>query len=945
MHSAVARCCRPLLSACACLVPALAPQTRSDQTGTGRAAVGSVFLPSRAVFDLLSVPHIFVAATQCIGLSIPHERECFGYIDGLAIFGTVALVVFVGAAQEKEKENKFRALNANASDEQVNVIRDGKQQLISVKDVVVGDTIVLSTGDILCADGIVFERNTLSIFEGPLTGESHPIAKGQYEFKEQGTWEMPPDEDLKQYFPQGMTLEEMKKKFQPTPSKTPIVFAGTQVQDGEGKMIVIAVGENTYQETLLSDKKKEKGDDDEEEEEEDGKRSIMQKKLDDMTMLITTGGLICGAGTFLILIVRFLILFGTKSCCYETFMPEVHIMVMVEYAILGIVIFVVAVPEGLPLAGTIALAFSVNRMMDDQNQVKTSSACETMGSATTICSDKTGTLTTSMMTVMKTYVAGSQMDPGAVKQAVTPEMKELIQHGMTINTSEKTDLVAKIKEKKAMKKVSTMCGLSSREEPDKTKPPVIEIQKLNGKTITAYSGNATECAMIRMVNDLDNYNGEPGDPSMPYKQIRSQFPESMPGRAAITFSSKRKRMSTLVPMPAGSKSPHRLYCKGASEMVLELCSQVAQKDGTDADLTPDEKANINKAIDDFANSGLRTIAVAYKDLDESPVHGDGTLPESVESGLTLICIVGIEDPLRVEVVDAVKTCRKAGIVVRMVTGDNLSTAKAISKKANILSADGIENGTEIAMTGEQFRQQVLTAQNQENPEKFINQDEFDKIWPKLRVLARSTPTDKLVLVTGIQKSRIPFKITKEDTGETYTYNRQVVAVTGDGTNDAPALKQADVGFAMYINGTQVAQKAADIVILDDNFDSIVQAVKWGRSVYDNICRFLQFQLTVNIVACFLAMVGSGILTASPIGVLQLLWVNLIMDSFASLALATENPNKPNGLKEQVRIKLIASCTSHSPQNPWLSPPSVRAMRTLPSAHPSPPLPHNLPRYG
>jgi Ca2+ transporting ATPase len=792
------------------------------------------------------------------------EAKCLGYLDGIAILVAVMVVVFVGAAQESAKQRQFRSLTDSASDELVNVVRDGQQMRVSNRDIVVGDCVVLSTGDILCADGIIFERNTLKIFEGALTGESHAIIKGNYEFKEKGAFSVPNDTDLTQMNVPGDTPEQRAAKYEPTPEKTPLVFKGTEVQDGEGRMIVIGVGLNTYENTLLGDK----GDDDDD---ESGGRSIMQRKLDDMTILITKVGAIFGIGIIIILFIRFGILFGQKACCKEEWDHTVHHLQWIKFFIIGITIFVVAVPEGLPLAVTIALAFSVKKMMTDQNMVKTSSACETMGSATTICSDKTGTLTTSMMTVMRAWVGGEQLEPKEVAAKVSEKLKNTIMAAMTINTSDKTDIVAK-----TMKKM-----VDGKD--------VEEVVRLEGKVLEAYSGNATECAMIKMVNVLGNFTGDAGSDDMPYKKFRREFPETQPGRSGISFSSKRKRMSTLVPMPDGSEAPFMLYTKGASEMVMALCNKYMNADGQVVALDDAMRKNIDDSIVQFADQGLRTISVACKPLDASPANADGALPDEVEADLILVAVVGIEDPLREEVPGAIATCRKAGITVRMVTGDNLATAKAISRKAGILSEEGERSGSEIAMTGEQFRSRVLSEQEAEHPEKHIIQEEFDQIWPKLRVLARSTPTDKLVLVMGIQKSRI----------QVGGFTRQVVAVTGDGTNDAPALKQADVGFAMYINGTQVAQQAADIVILDDNFQSIVAAVKWGRCVYDNICKFLQFQLTVNITACTLAFLGAAVLTESPIGVIQLLWVNLIMDSFASLALATEDPNRVPGLKEQL----------------------------------------------
>mmetsp|Transcript_51442 Transcript_51442/g.121865 ORF Transcript_51442/g.121865 Transcript_51442/m.121865 type:complete len:1189 (+) Transcript_51442:158-3724(+) len=821
----------------------------------------------RFCLDALEDPtlqFLIVAAIVSLLVGSIFEAKCLGYLDGIAILVAVWVVVFVGAAQEAGKQVQFRSLTDSASDELVNVVRDGVQTRISNRDVVVGDCVVLSTGDILCADGIIFERNTLKIFEGSLTGESHAIIKGNYEFKEKGHFPVPTDLDLQQMNTPGATPEERAAKYEPTPERTPIVFKGTEVQDGEGRMIVIGVGTNTYENTLLGDK------DDDDDDESSG-RSIMQRKLDDMTILITKVGAVFGIGIIIILFIRFGILFSEKACCKEEWDHTVHHMQWIKFFIIGITIFVVAVPEGLPLAVTIALAFSVTKMMSDMNMVKTSSACETMGSATTICSDKTGTLTTSMMTVMRTWIAGEQMEPKEVAGKVSEKLREKMMAAMTINTSDKTDIVAK-----TMKKM-----VDGKD--------VEEVVRLEGKVMEAYSGNATECAMIKLVNVLGEFKGEAGDADMPYKRFRKEFPETQPGRSGISFSSKRKRMSTLVPMPEGSEAPWMLFTKGASEMVMTLCTKYMNADGQVVDIDDTLRKNVEDSITAFADLGLRTISIAYKALQESPANSDGALPDEVEADLILIAVVGIEDPLREEVPGAIRVCRQAGITVRMVTGDNLATAKAISRKAGILSEDGERTGSEIAMTGEQFRSRVLTAQDSEHPEKCINQDEFDQIWPKLRVLARSTPTDKLVLVTGIQKSRI----------QVGGFNRQVVAVTGDGTNDAPALKQADVGFAMYINGTQVAQQAADIVILDDNFQSIVAAVKWGRCVYDNICKFLQFQLTVNITACTLAFFGAAVLTESPLNVIQLLWVNLIMDSFASLALATEDPNRVPGLKEQL----------------------------------------------
>ncbi|XP_075552635.1 plasma membrane calcium-transporting ATPase 3 isoform X7 [Dermacentor variabilis] len=765
----------------------------------------------------------------------PGESEA-GWIEGVAILVSVVIVVLVTAFNDYTKERQFRGLQSRIEQEhKFAVIRGGEVNQIGVTEIVVGDICQVKYGDLLPADGIIIQSNDLKIDESTLTGESDHVKKGEH--------------------------------------TDPMLFSGTHVMEGSGKVLVSAVGVNSQAGIILTllgaahteskeqKKKKKKKVDEEvamsgnshlgnitanthveparadsivaasspaEDSNPRKEKSVLQAKLTKLAIQIGYVGSTIAVLTVLILVVRHLIeVFVAEGRPWRSSDTQ-HI---VNCFIIGVTVLVVAVPEGLPLAVTLSLAYSVKKMMKDNNLVRHLDACETMGNATAICSDKTGTLTTNRMTVVQSYICGVQYKPSPKYETLPPFVADKILYGISVNSAYTSRVILP-------------------ENPGELPKQV---------------GNKTECALLGFVLDLGKE----------YQSVRDDIPEEMLHKV-YTFNSVRKSMSTVIPLDGGRG--FRVYTKGASEIVMKKCSYIFGSGGQVENFRQEDQDRlVRTVIEPMASNGLRTISIAYKDYilmgsntkaNEVAVaqEPDWEDEDNIVKDLTCVCVVGIEDPVRPEVPEAIRKCQRAGITVRMVTGDNVNTARSIALKCGI-----IKPGDDfLVLEGKEFNRRIRDSSGE------IQQPLLDKVWPRLRVLARSSPQDKYNLVKGIIESKV------HD-------NREVVAVTGDGTNDGPALKKADVGFAMGIAGTDVAKEASDIILTDDNFTSIVKAVMWGRNVYDSIAKFLQFQLTVNTVAVIVAFTGACAIRDSPLKAVQMLWVNLIMDTLASLALATEMP--------------------------------------------------------
>eukprot|EP01126_Amoeba_proteus_P065231 TRINITY_DN923_c0_g2_i1.p1 TRINITY_DN923_c0_g2~~TRINITY_DN923_c0_g2_i1.p1 ORF type:complete len:968 (+),score=225.49 TRINITY_DN923_c0_g2_i1:94-2997(+) len=733
-----------------------------------------------------------------------------GWIDGVAILTTCLIVTLVTSTNDYMKDLQFRKLRSETEkNKMARVVRQGEEKKMFVHEILVGDIVRIYSGDKIPADGLfISDMDEILVNESEVTGEVDDLVKNRDD---------------------------------------PFLLLGCPVKKGSGTMLVLAVGVNTEWGRTMEDVESEE--------------TPLQDKLNVLVRNIGYVGMVVAAIVFFVLCGWYIhdnvihpdmvvnctddpsLLASnitptpdpTSNVTYDflcnstlvndsgaTLVPDEPYKIRVPSSwqaqslievlrafLVAVTIVVVAVPEGLPLAVTISLAYSMQKMLADQNFVRHLAACETMGGATNICTDKTGTLTENKMKVVCGSVAGEKClfsnTNGEDFQLphFSPLVLDLLVNSLSLN----------VEDGKLEKKI------------------------VRGKEVVSFIGSSTECAFLVLAESLG------AKPELLQKRNKAvKF---------YQFNSDRKRMSRAFPL--GDSGKIRLYVKGAAELIISLCTRGLNSEGSISHLSEERLEKIMRSAKKYQAAGLRTLAIAFRDFDgPQDWSSDGS---GFEEDLTLIGILAIEDPIREEVPLAVAKCMAAGITVRMITGDNLLTAKKIASQCGILTPSG------IFMEGKEFRDMSV--------EERVNL--LRRTDCPLQVLARAIPNDKLILVK-----------TLKELGE-------VVAVTGDGTNDGPALKEADVGLAMGICGTEVAREMSDIIILDDNFVSIVTAVKWGRCVYDNIRKFLQFQLTVNVVALVTAFIGAVSAYGTPLTAVQLLWVNMIMDTMAALALGTEKP--------------------------------------------------------
>lgn len=708
-----------------------------------------------------------------LGLAFPEEfydPDCdctvidsSGWIEGVAILAAVIIIVVVGALQDYDKDKKFRLLGQQDV-RVVKVVRGGQTIELESPLVVVGDVVLLENGKQVPADGyLISSEGQLLVDESSMTGESEPAEKGHQD---------------------------------------PLMLAGTTIVSGSCRMIVGCTGASTIWGGMMLAMVQ-----------SEAQETPLQQVLSKLVVTIGKVGLVFGVVTFEVLLIYWAI--DTYVLIQEEAWSFAFLRGLVDALVIGITLLVVGIPEGLPLAVLLALAYSVKKMMHDKVLVRHLESCETIGGATSICSDKTGTLTQNIMSVRQVCLGGVESDLEHFSR--WSDVHERFRQALVVGISVNSTALHQQREDGSMKGV----------------------------------GLPTELALLELVNQWAGQNS--------YQNARRDFQSRM--LRQIPFSSETKCMVTIV---RGEFDVPRMYVKGAPDVLLPRCTRSLNVHGAEVALSNEESEHLKKVVSVMgAEEGLRSILLAFRDLDEKSVKH---ATDEVED-LVVVGVVGMEDPLREEVPDAVARCQRAGITVRMVTGDFLGTAVKIAERCGIKTADG------ICLTGEEFRK--------------MPDEEIDRLLPKLEVLARSQPTDKLRLVQRLRATN------------------QIVAVTGDGTNDAPALREADVGLAMGVAGTDVAKEASDIVIMDDNFRSIVSAVKWGRHVYRSVRKFLQFQLTVNVVALVLVFVGAVSRYGAPLRAVQLLWINLIMDTLAALALATEPPTdalldeKPHGHHEPI----------------------------------------------